>query len=53
MKALILMYGKDNNSIIPWCAAFKQSLDFLQDVNTKKLRKYPQQWTLLHYASVK
>ncbi|EAX96081.1 hypothetical protein TVAG_063840 [Trichomonas vaginalis G3] len=49
LKAVFLMYEKDKNSIIPWCAGFSQTLDLIktEDLNLSNTtdRSY-----ILHYA---
>ncbi|EAY04552.1 hypothetical protein TVAG_244530 [Trichomonas vaginalis G3] len=52
LKGVFLLFDKDKDSIIPWCATFPQSIDILRDhiqnLNLTKTDKYDK--NILHFA---
>ena len=51
LKAVILLFGKDKNSIIPWCGAFKQTSEIFKNEEFDFSKKSSNQQTLLHFSS--
>ncbi|EAY15095.1 hypothetical protein TVAG_392120 [Trichomonas vaginalis G3] len=52
LKALLLMYNLEKNSIIPWCAAFQQSLDIIKSGDLDLTRLAWDDSSLLHYCAI-
>ena len=52
LKALFIFFEKDKNSIIPWCAAFPQSIDLLKNENLDFGRVDRRKRNLLHFAAL-
>ncbi|EAY19346.1 hypothetical protein TVAG_452600 [Trichomonas vaginalis G3] len=52
LKALFLMYGKDPNSIVPWCLAFPETIDIIKSGNINFTKTDSDNKTLLHYSSM-
>ncbi|EAX92109.1 ankyrin repeat protein, putative [Trichomonas vaginalis G3] len=51
LKAVFLLYLKNKNSIIPWCAAFPQTTEILKSGEVELLISDTDKETLLHYAA--
>lgn len=51
IKAMLVMFDKDKNSIVPWCAAFPQSLDIIKNEGIDFSKTGRDKRNLLHFAA--
>ena len=50
LKAVFLMFERDKFSIIPWCAAFSQTIDIFRNENLDFSKKSSKSQNILHFA---
>ena len=51
MKAVFLMFKEDKNSIIPWCAAFPETLEILVNEKVDLFKTSSDKEALLHFSA--